>query len=100
MGHQQVKMTGERYLTNGQRVRGLVCGAAYLHDEKYMGHQGNAYWRGIFVKHEVRDGQYDLMEVSLDYLCRKYEGVPVWQFMKEEYPHIYEGSTWMRYQGD
>lgn len=100
MGHQQVKMVGERYLTNGQRIRGLVCGAAYLHDEDYMGHQGNAYWRGIFILHEVRGGQYDLMEVSLDYLCRKYEGCHVWEFMKKKYPDLYEHSTWMRFQGD
>ncbi len=98
MGHQQIKMAGERNLNNGRVVRGLVCGACYLHDEKYIGPQGNAYWRGIFVKHEVRNGQYDLMEVSLDYLCRKYEGMHVWEFMKKNYPDIYEGSTWMKYQ--
>ena len=98
MGHQQIKMAGERNLNNGRVVRGLVCGACYLHDEKYIGPQGNAYWRGIFVKHEVRNGQYDLMEVSLDYLCRKYEGMHVWEFMKKNYPEIYEGSTWMKYQ--
>lgn len=100
MGHQQVKMVGERFLNNGQRIRGLVCGSCYLHDEHYMGPQGNAYWRGILVKHEVNNGQYDLMEVSLDYLCRRYVGVPVWEFMKEQHPEIYEGSTWMRYQGE
>lgn len=98
MGHQQIKMAGERNLNNGRVVRGLVCGACYLHDEKYIGPQGNAYWRGIFVKHEVRNGQYDLMEVSLDYLCRKYEGMHVWEFMKKNYPDIYQNSTWMKYQ--
>tara|TARA_R110000782_G_scaffold47256_4_gene104049 strand:+ start:8008 stop:8850 length:843 start_codon:yes stop_codon:yes gene_type:complete len=98
MGHQQIKMSGERNLNNGRVVRGLVCGACYLHDEKYIGPQGNAYWRGIFVKHEVRNGQYDLMEVSLDFLCRKYEGMHVWEFMKKYYPDIYQNSTWMKYQ--
>ncbi|PHR99243.1 MAG: hypothetical protein COA78_25200 [Blastopirellula sp.] len=98
MGHQQVKMSGERNLTNGQRIRGLVCGSCYLHDEDYIGPQGNAYWRGIFVKHEVIDGQYDLMEVSLDFLCRRYEGKHVWEFMKEKYPEIYGASIWMQYQ--
>lgn len=81
-------------------VEGYPHHNCYLHDENYMGPQGNAYWRGIFVKHEVTNGQYDLMEVSLDYLCRRYEGVPVWEFMKEQHPEIYEGSTWMRYQGE
>jgi hypothetical protein len=98
MGHQQVKMVGERNLTNGQRVRGLVCGSCYLHDEDYIGVQGNAYWRGVFIKHEVVNGQYDLMEVSLDYLCRRYEGVHVWEFMRDKHPEIYANSIWMQYQ--
>lgn len=98
MGHQQVCMTGQRYLNNGSRIRGLVCGAAYLHDEDYMGPQGNAYWRGIFVKHEVRNGEYDLMEVSLDYLCREYEGMRLWEFMKRYHPDIFENSIWLRWQ--
>lgn len=98
MGHQQVSMVGQRALNNGQRIRGLVCGAAYLHDEDYMGQQGNSYWRGIFMKHEVRHGDYDLMEVSLDKLCRKYEGCHVWEYMKKKYPGIYDSSPWMKWQ--
>ena len=98
MGHQQVCMTGQRYLNNGQRIRGLVCGACYLHDEDYMGPQGNGYWRGIFMKHEVRNGNYDLMEVSLDFLCRKYEGVHLHEFMREKYPEIYSKSNWLQIQ--
>lgn len=98
MGHQQVCMTGQRYLNNGARIRGLVCGSCYLHDEHYMGPQGNAYWRGIFVKHEVRNGEYDLMEVSLDFLCRQYEGIQLWQFMKKKYPDIFENSIWLKRQ--
>lgn len=98
MGHQQVCMTGQRYLNNGSRIRGLVCGACYLHDEDYMGHQGNSYWRGLFVKHEVRNGEYDLMEVSLDYLCRKYEGIPLWEFMQRKHPDLFDRSIWMKRQ--
>jgi hypothetical protein len=48
-----------------------VAGAAYLHDEDYLGPQ-QAYWRGIVVKHQVENGSYDPMFVSLDFLCRKY----------------------------
>ena len=98
MGHQQVCMTGQRYLNNGRRIRGLVCGSCYLHDEDYMGPQGNAYWRGLFVKHEVKNGEYDLMEVSLDYLCRKYERMPLWEFMKRKYPELFDRSIWMKRQ--
>lgn len=97
MGHQQILKTGQRFLNNGQRIRGLIAGSCYLHDEHYRGPQANGEWRGIIVKHEVRDGQYDLMEVSLDFLCRKYEGCHVWEFMREEHPEIFEQSTWMKY---
>lgn len=84
-GHQQGKKTGERFLGNGVQQRGLVLGSTYLHDEDYMGTQGNHYWRGIVVKHEVHEGNYDLMEVSLNFLCRKYEQMSLGAFMKEKY---------------
>lgn len=72
MGHQQVKDIAERFLPNGRVHRGLVVGACYQHDEDYKGPQGNRHWRGVIVKHEVKDGDYNLMEVSLDFLRRRY----------------------------
>ena len=51
---------------------GLFCGTCYLHDEKYLGHQGNKYKRGIVVKHEVEGGIYDPMVVSLKFLEKAY----------------------------
>jgi len=71
-GHQQTLITGSQYLPTGRRIRGLVAGAFYQHDEEYAGPQGHNYWRGICYKHEVNDGDYDLMEVSLDYLLRNW----------------------------
>lgn len=71
-GHQQTLITGSQYLPGGQRIRGLVAGAFYQHDEHYAGPQGHDYWRGIIYKHEVHDGDYDLMEVSLKYLLKEY----------------------------
>jgi len=85
MGHQQGKKVGERQLGNGKMQRGLVVGSCYLHDENYIGPQGNYEWRGVVVKHEVRDGNYDLMEVSLDYLCRKYEQMRLDRFLNAKY---------------
>lgn len=71
-GHQQTLITGSQFKPDGSRVRGLVAGAFYQHDEQYAGPQGHNYWRGIIYKHEVRDGDYDLMEVSLDYLLENW----------------------------
>lgn len=71
-GHSQEFAYGERQLPNGKRLHGLVAGAFYMHDEDYKGPQGNNHWRGVVMKNEVRDGEYDIMKVSLNYLLRKY----------------------------
>lgn len=72
MGHQQTLMYGLKYGMGGRCIQGLVTGSCYLHDEPYMGPQGNDHWRGMVYKHEVRDGTYDPMMISLDYLRRTY----------------------------
>lgn len=73
MGHQQGLKMGMHYAAGHQRF-GLVAGSFYQHDEDYAGPQGNAHWRGIVVLNDVEDGAFDPMPVSLDYLCREYEG--------------------------
>ena len=87
MGHQQTLGYGLRFVA-GKSQHGLVAGSCYLHNEDYKGPQGNAHWRGIIVKHEVRDGSYDPMFISLDYLCRRYEGVPLEKFLAKKYPNL------------
>lgn len=72
MGHQQGKAQAERYLSDGSAQRALIVGSYYAHDEKYKGPQGNHHWRGIVMKHEVAQGTYDLMEVSMGYLARRF----------------------------
>ncbi len=59
--------------TPKRTYRGLIAGSCYLHEEEFLGPQ--RYWRGILVKHEVsldNPNHYSLMEVSLDYLMRRY----------------------------
>lgn len=73
MGHQQNLQYTLRFV-NGQSQHALVLGATYQHDEDYKGPQGNAHWRGIAVCHHVENGSYDPKFVSLDSLCRRYEG--------------------------
>jgi hypothetical protein len=79
MGHQQTLDVAVRFV-DGQQQWGIVAGACYLHDEGYKGPQGNAHWRGVVVLHQVENGGFDPMFVSLDYLCRKYEGVDLGTF--------------------
>lgn len=71
MGHQQGLLYGVRSTLTGMQ-HGLVCGSFYQHDEEYRGPQQRGEWRGIVVCHEVSDGHYDPMFVSLDYLARRY----------------------------
>ena len=71
-GHAQSFKYGELEVASGKRRFGLVSGAFYMHDEDYKGPQGNQHWRGVVVKNDVSDGQYDIMKISLDYLLRKY----------------------------
>ena len=91
-GHRQVYESANRFVA-GRRQNAVIAGAFYLHDEEYKGYQGNAHWRGILMFHEVRDGAFDIMEVSLDYLCRRYEGVPLGEFLREGYPEQ-AGTLW------
>jgi len=55
-----------------RQQHGLIAGSFYQHDESFHTPQGNAYWRGIVVKHDVIKGAYSPMFVSLDYLLRRY----------------------------
>lgn len=81
MGHQPGLQRGMRSLTNGQRIHGIIAGSCYLHDEEYLGPQGNHAWQGIVVLHQVERGNFDVMEVSLDYLCRRFENKRLSQFL-------------------
>ncbi len=74
MGHQQHKQFGSVYTATGERRVGLVCGRFYQDYHEYLGPQKNYQsWSGILMKHEVRNGDYDLMEVSMDYLIREWQ---------------------------
>jgi hypothetical protein len=72
MGHQQGLETAIKPLNNGRTIRGTVAGSFYQHSEGYKGPQANDHWHGCIYKHEVRDGNYCLMELSLSYLREKW----------------------------
>ena len=74
-GHQQGRMVAYGTRADGRSITAIIAGSCYLHDEEYMGHQGNRHWRGIVLLHEVNDGQFDEMFVSLQFLRKKYESI-------------------------
>lgn len=58
--------------TSRGMMRGIQAGSFYSHDEGYLTPQGTVYWRGILLLTEVEAGSFNLCEVSLAYLQRKY----------------------------
>ena len=72
VGHQQGRQVAYGKRADGTNITCIIAGSCYLHNEEYMGNQGNNHWRGLVMLHEVNDGQFDEMFVSLDYLKQKY----------------------------
>ena len=70
-GHRQGLEVALQQLPTGERRRGIVAGSFYQHDEEFLGPQGD-HWRGILMLTEVQNGDFDVVEVSLDYLRRRY----------------------------
>lgn len=75
-GHVQGMKYGNRMYPTGKIRHGLVAGSFYQHDEGYRGAQGRTqgHWNGVIILNDVRDGNYDLMPLSLDYLKRRFGG--------------------------
>lgn len=71
-GHQQGLQIATAHRADGARLTSIIAGSCYTHEEDYLGEQGNIHWRGVLMLHEVKDGEFDLMPVSLNYLKRKY----------------------------
>lgn len=73
MGHQQGFDMAWRQLANGRRQLGMVAGSFYQHEEEYRGAQANNEWRGCVMLSEAKNGEADVMQISLDYLKRKFQ---------------------------
>ena len=71
-GHQQGRQIAYGRRADGKEMTAIIAGSCYEHNEGYMGPQGNEHWRGFYMLHEVNDGSFDEMAVSLDYLRRTY----------------------------
>lgn len=73
-GHQQGKQIAYATRADGSTITSIIAGSCYEHDEDYMGPQGNKHWRGVIMLHEVNDGAFDEMFVSLNYINKRYGG--------------------------
>lgn len=60
------------YRGDGTPIIGIICGSGYPQDLSYLNHQTNRHFRGIVVAHDVEDGAFDHMNVSLKFLKQRY----------------------------
>jgi hypothetical protein len=72
VGHQQGRQVAYGSKADGSTLTSMIVGSFYSHEEEYMGVQGNKHWRGFVMLNEVKDGSFDEMFVSLDFLEKKY----------------------------
>lgn len=71
-GHQQGFLYASKQYPDHVK-HGIVCGRFYLHTEHYRpADVQEAEWNGIVVLNAVRNGDFDIMPLRMDYLRRKY----------------------------
>jgi hypothetical protein len=75
MGHRQTYEVACRYV--GEKMQPVRSSSE---------RSANYHWRGCVMKHDVADGEYSLMELPLDYFCRRYEGMTLNRFMRKMWP--------------
>lgn len=73
-GHQQGRDIAYAKRADGTEMTAIISGSFYQHDEEYMNPFTNNHWRGMYMLHEVRDGSFDEMAVSINYLKRRFHG--------------------------
>lgn len=71
-GHQQGLQIATGKRADGALLTSIIAGSFYLHDEGYMGAQGNKHWRGAMMLHADGDGSFDLNLLPMRYLKEKY----------------------------
>lgn len=75
MGHVQDRDIAYARRGDGKGVTGLFAGIFYVEDQGYLTPQTNSSWRGIWMLHEVEDGGFDELPISINYLAKKYGGI-------------------------
>ena len=83
-GHQQGLQIASGFRADGSMITSIIAGSCYEHNENYMGPQGNKHWRGCLMLHDVRDGQFDPMFVSLNYINQRYPDVKLGEYTGPE----------------
>jgi len=71
-GHLQGKQVADARRADGKSMTAIISGSFYQHSEPYLSPLTNIHWRGLWMLHEVKDGEFDEMPVSMSFLKRRY----------------------------
>lgn len=72
-GHQQGRDIAFGKRADGKDMTAIISGSFYQHHEGYLPKFINeTHWRGTWFLHEVKDGQFDEMALSIKFLKRRY----------------------------
>ena len=71
-GHLQGREIAYARRADGANMTAIISGSFYQHTYKYLSPFTNAHWRGMYFLHEVKDGQFDEMALSVDFLRRRF----------------------------
>lgn len=72
MGHVQGRQIAYAQRADGTEITGLFAGCFYQHDENYLNWQSNKQKKQCWMLHEVEDGSFDEMPISLGFLLQRY----------------------------
>jgi hypothetical protein len=71
-GHQQGRSIAFGKRADGKQMTAMIIGSCYQHNEDYLGVQGNQHWRGLYLLHNCKDGEFDECAVPLHYIVDNY----------------------------
>lgn len=71
-GHQQGRDIAYAKRADGKDMTAILSGSFYTHTEAYLNPFTNDHWRGFYMLHQVKDGEFDEMAVSIEYLKRRF----------------------------
>jgi calcineurin-like phosphoesterase family protein len=71
-GHLQGRDIAFSRRADGTDMTAIISGSFYQHAEEYLSPFTNNHWRGMFMLHETRNGSFNEMAVSINYLQRRF----------------------------
>ena len=71
-GHAHTRDFAEATRADGKRIQAMVAGSFIDYHADYASAANNLWWRGVVIKRNVIDGQYDHEWVSIEELRRRY----------------------------